>query len=176
MNIIYTGRKVTIKDRFKDYSMKRLEKLNRIFGEDADAHVTATLEHEKVTVEVAVKRSGMVFRSEHTSTDMDEAFDASVDAIVKRIRKNKSRLEKKFHKNVLGSDDFWSEESQPQDDRGLVRTKEIPVRPLDVEEAILEMNMLGHSFYVFRNMVSEEINVIYRRKDESYGLLIPTAD
>lgn len=106
---------------------------------------------------------------------MVEALDKLIDKLVRQIRKNKTRLEKRLREEAFAVPPP-PEEEETEEEYAVVRSKSFPVKPLDVEEAILQMNLLGHQFYMFRNMDSGEINVVYRRQDGHYGLLEPNAD
>ena len=176
MKIAITSRKVNLRDNFKERVEKKLSKFNRIFDEDAQANVTVTLEKNRQTVEITIRQNGMVYRAEQTAEEMNDALDAVIEVLGRQIRKNKCRLEKKMRAAVL--DDFLAQEELEEDDMEekeyeVVRSKRFPVKPLDVEEAILQMNMVGHQFYMYRNAETGEINVVYRRKDGTYGLLEP---
>ena len=176
MKIAITSRKVNLRDNFKERVEKKLSKFNRIFDEDAQANVTVTLEKNRQTVEITIRQNGMVYRAEQTAEEMNDALDAVIDVLGRQIRKNKCRLEKKMRAAVL--DDFLAQEELEEDDMEekeyeVVRSKRFPVKPLDVEEAILQMNMVGHQFYMYRNAETGEINAVYRRKDGTYGLLEP---
>lgn len=180
MKITITGRKVNLRDNFKERVQKKLAKFDRIFEEDAAANVTVTLEKNRQTVEVTIRQGGMVYRAESTAMEMNDALDAVVDALGRQIRKNKTRLEKRMHtsdlENFLQEEAVSALEGEEENDYQIVRSKHFPVKPLDVEEAILQMNMVGHQFYMYRNAQSGEINVVYRRKDGTYGLLEPDAE
>ena len=176
MKIAITSRKVNLRDNFKERVEKKLSKFNRIFDEDAQANVTVTLEKNRQTVEITIRQNGMVYRAEQTAEEMNDALDAVIDVLGRQIRKNKCRLEKKMRAAVL--DDFLAQEELEEDDMEekeyeVVRSKRFPVKPLDVEEAILQMNMVGHQFYMYRNAETGEINGVYRRKEGTYGLLEP---
>ena len=174
MNITITGRKVSLKDSFKERVEKKLAKFDRFFGDDAAANVTVTLEKNRQTVEVTVKHGGMIFRAEETAFEMEDALDNVVDSLLRQFRKNKTRLEKRMYNNAF--DNFPLQEKEEEYDYTLVRTKRFPIKPLDTDEAILQMNMLGHQFFMFRNANTGEINVVYRRKDGNYGILEPEAE
>lgn len=174
MNITIVGRKCTPKETFKARAEKKLQKVDRFFGGDAAATVKVTVEKAFQVVEISVKYNGMVFRAEESAADMLDALDMCVDQLIRRIRKNKTRVEKRLH---TGAFDI-PEEIQPQEQEEEVeyrveRSKQVPVKPLSVEEAILQMNMLGHQFFMFQNAATDQINVIYLRKDGAYGLLEP---
>ena len=177
MKITITSRKVNLKNNFKERVEKKLSKFNRIFGDDALANVTVTLEKNRQTVEVTIKHNGMVYRAENTASEMNDALDTVVDILSRQIRKNKTRLEKKIKSQSLY--DYLSEEqfSEPEEesDYKVLKSKQFPVKPMEVEEAILQMNLIGHQFYMFRNFDTNEINVVYKRKNGSYGLLEPEA-
>ena len=163
MKIAITSRKVNLRDNFKERVEKKLSKFNRIFDEDAQANVTVTLEKNRQTVEITIRQNGMVYRAEQTAEEMNDALDAVIDVLGRQIRKNKCRLEKKMRAAVL--DDFLAQEELEEDDMEekeyeVVRSKRFPVKPLDVEEAILQMNMVGHQFYMYRNAETGEINVV----------------
>ena len=178
MKITITGRKVMLRDNFKERVEKKLSKFNRIFDEDAEANVTVTLEKDRQTVEVTIKQHGMVYRAESTTHEMNESLDKVIDILGRQIRKNKSRLAKKLRSGLIEEYIAIGHEEPEEEDESeykVVRSKQFPVKPLDVEEAILQMNMVGHQFYMFRNFETGEINVVYRRKNGTYGLLEPDA-
>lgn len=182
MNITITGRKVTLKDHFKNLATKKLSRFDKIFDEDADAHVVVTLERNRQTVEITIRSKGMIYRAEATDFEMNDALDQVVSALGRQIRKNKTRLDKQIHSAALDQLVLEiPEEAEPasaaeDDEYRIVRTKHFPVKPLTLEEAILQMNLLGHQFYMFRNGATGEINVVYQRKNGDYGLLEPDVE
>ena len=174
MKITIIGRKCTPRDSFKERAEKKLAKVERFFGEDTEAKITATVEKNEKIVEITVNSGGLIFRAQERSQDLDEALDRCVDSLIRQIRKNKTKVEKKLRKEVL--DDFIvpnEPDIVEETDYDLVRTKEIPMKPLLADEAILQMNMLGHKFFMFLNAETNLINVVYVRKDGGYGLLVP---
>ncbi len=178
MNITINGRKVNLKDNFKERVNKKLSKFDKIFGENANANVTVTLEKNRQTVEVTIRHNGVVYRAENTCDEMNEALDNVIDIIAGQIRKNKSKLEKRFRSNSITeylTDDSFEDE-HPESEYKVVKSKQFPVKPLDIEEAILQMNLIGHQFFMFRNFETNEVNVVYRRKNGTYGLLEPELD
>lgn len=174
MKITTTGRKVTIRPSFIERTETKLSKLDKFFDADVTADVTVSSERNRQRVEITIRNGGMVFRAEEAAEDANEAVDRLVDILLRQIRKNKTRLEKRLRAGAF-EPDMLSDEAEEAPYR-VVRSKSFPVKPLDVEEAILQMNMSGHQFYMFRNMHSSEINVVYRRNDGDYGLLEPDAD
>ena len=174
MKITYTARKVNLRDNFKERCEKKLSKFNRIFSEDASVNVVVTLEKNRQTVEITIRDNGMIYRAESTMPEMNDALDN----LMRQIRKNKTRLEKKI--KSAGIEDLITEAAQtdePEDDEySVVRKKHVLVKPISVDEAILEMNMVNHNFFMFINSETDEINVVYKRADGNYGVLEPTTD
>ncbi|MDD2956059.1 MAG: ribosome-associated translation inhibitor RaiA [Oscillospiraceae bacterium] len=174
MKFTIAARKTTVKDSFRERVEKKLSKLDRFFGEDAAATVVVTNERERETVEVTIQSQGMYFRAEKTTADRMDSLEAVVDSLFKQIVKNKSKLEQRLRDSAFSPD--YHDELEAEDGMHVVKTKTFPVKPMHEEEAILQMNLLGHAFYMFRNAESNEINVVYRRKNGDYGLLIPEDD
>lgn len=172
MTIHMTARNTSIRDNFKKSLEKKLSKLNRFFDDEVAANVTVTHEGGRETVEVTIKSNDLFFRSEKTTGDRLDSLDMVVDALFRQIVKNKSKLQKRmrgaafepgFDADYIGADESYE----------IVRSKRFNIKPMDVEEAVLQMNLIGHNFYMFRNSASGEINVVYRRNDGKYGVLEP---
>lgn len=179
MKITITGRKVNLRDNFKELATRKLSRFDRIFDEDAQANVVVTLERNRQTVEITIKSQGMIYRAEATEFEMNDALDQVISALGRQIRKNKSRLEKEIHSAALDQyvqNYLHSTEEEDNSEYKIVRTKHFFIKPLSVEEAILQMNLLGHQFFMFRDESSGEINVVYKRKDGNYGLLEPDSE
>lgn len=180
MRTVITGRKVNLKDNFKELAEKKLSKFDKLFDGEALATVTVTVEKNRQTVEVTIHYEGMVYRAESTTLEMNEALDKVMEALSRQFRKHKTKLAKRFRKDSL--EDYLplqsagDEEDFEEEKYKIVRIKNFAIKPLDVEEAILQMNMIGHQFYMFRNQTNGEINVVYRRHNGDYGLLTPNAD
>ncbi|MDR1631160.1 MAG: ribosome-associated translation inhibitor RaiA [Oscillospiraceae bacterium] len=172
MKITIVGRKCTPRDSFKERAEKKLAKVEKFFGDSATAKVTATAEKTSKIVEITINNEGMIFRAEEHAEDMVEALDACIDALIRQIRKNKTRVEKKLRSGAF--DDYLSGDPVPEETEfEIVRTKSVPVKPQTVEEAILQMNLLGHQFYLFTNAETNHLAVVYRRKGQGYGLIEP---
>ena len=175
MKITITGRKCSPRDSFREHAEKKLAKIEKFFGSDAEAKVTVTVEKSSQTVEITVNNNGMVFRAQERAENMNEALDRCVDTLIRQIRKNKTRIEKKLRAGSF--DAFADDSSVPEEvEFDLVRSKKIPVKPQTVEEAILQMNLVGHQFYIFLNEEYGELNVVYRRNDGGYGLIMPEVE
>lgn len=173
MKITYTARKVNLKDNFKELCEKKLSKFNKIFSEDATASVVVTLYKNRQTVEVTISDNGVVCRAEDTQDEMNDALDKVVDIIARQMRKNKTRLSRRLRDNTADFTAILPDEDISDEEEFDIRYKTIPIKPISVEEAILQMNMLNHDFFVFINAETNETNVVYKRKGDTYGLLEP---
>lgn len=173
MKINITARNTSIKDSFRARVEKKLSKFNRFFGEDAQAQVTVIHSGDHETVEVTIKASGLFFRAERTADMREDALEAVVDSLFRQIVKNKDKLEKRMKTAVTPEfvDDVYE-----ADEYRVVKTKHFPLKPMEVEEAILQMNMLDHEFFVFLNAASNEVNVVYKRRDGDYALIEPDVE
>ena len=174
MKIVYTARKVNLRDNFKERVEKKLKKLEKLFSEEAVVNVVVTLEKNRQTVEITIRDRGIVYRAESTMSEMNDALDRVMDILVRQIRKNKTRLEKRLKTGSIN--DIIAgipEEDAQEDEYRVVRTKQVIVKPLTVEEAILEMNLINHDFFMFINAETNDVNVVYRRKNGDYGVLEP---
>ncbi|MBQ1616902.1 MAG: ribosome-associated translation inhibitor RaiA [Ruminococcus sp.] len=177
MKITYTERKVNLRDNFKQRVEKKLAKFDKIFSDEAQAFVVVTVDKSSQTVEITIRDRAMVYRAEKTMPEMNDAVDKCIDVLGRQLRKNKSKLEKRLRQGSL--EELVAPEEEPvieEEDYTIVRTKKIPVKPISVDEAILQMNMVGHKFYMFTNAETSEVNVVYLRDDGKYGLLVPTTD
>lgn len=172
MKITVVGKKVNLRNNFKELCERKLSRFDRIFDDDAEATVIARVDHDRQTVEITVRQRGMIYRAEDTEREMNAALDNAISALGRQIRKNKTRLERarKVRPNAEIADDYFEE---PDEALEVVREKTFLVKTMNVEEAILQMNLLDHEFFLFRDDPSGEIQVVYRRKDGGYGLLIP---
>lgn len=170
MKITITCRKCSPSESFKERVDTKLAKVEKFFGADAEAQITVTAEKTAQIVELTVMRDGIIFRVEESAEDMNDAFDSCVDLLIRQIRKHKTRLEKRLHRG--GFDQFIDAEPVSEElEFDIVRTKTISMKPQNIEEAILQMNMLNHQFYMFINSSTDKINVVYTRKDGGYGVI-----
>lgn len=178
MKITYTARKVNLRDNFKERVEKKLLKFQKLFSEDAAVNVVVTLEKNRQTVEITIRDHGMVYRAESTMSEMNDALDKVADILIRQIRKNKTKLEKRIKTGSL--EEFVMENAEidepEEDEYEVVRKKQVIIKPISVDEAILEMNMINHNFFMFINAETDEVNVVYKRADGNYGVLEPAAD
>ena len=174
MNITISSRKTTVKDSFREWAEKKLKKLDRFFEEDAQAAIVVTNERERETVEVTVQSRGMIFRAEKTSADRLDSLDAVVESLTRQIVKNKNKLEKKGKTKAVSLEGFEEYAADLHDEEyHIVKTKAFDLKPMSVDEAILQMNMLDHQFYMFQNDANDLVCIVYKRNDGDYGLLEP---
>ena len=175
MKITCTGRKVTLKEAFLERVEKKLAKLHKFFSDDAQAQVTVTVEKDWQTVEITVRDKGFASRAEKSGDRMEEAFDSALDLLTRRIIKNRKKLENRVCQPAV--QDYIAQEytsGDPVDEQyDVIREKHFIVKPCTVEEAILQMNMLGHAFFLYRDADTDSVQVVYRRKNGSYGVLVP---
>ena len=171
MKITILTRKFELTDDVKERVQKKLDKLDKFFPKETEAKVSLKEEGNKVRVEVTIRQGGAIFRAEETDKEVYNAIDRVEDVLERQIRKNRTRLEKKMHfaKDTfadLGVDDV-------EEELKISKTKRFEISPMSVEEAIMQMNLLSHEFYVFRNFETGSINVVYKRKGDSYGVIEP---
>lgn len=180
MKITYVARKVTLRDNFKERAERKLAKLDRIFSDDAEATVVVTLEKNRQTVEITIRDNSMVYRAESTMLEMNDALDKVVDMLSRQLRKHKTRLSKRIRAASLDDliiDEVTEAEEMPEENEmQVVRKKLISLKPVSVEEAVLQMEMIGHKFFMFENADTGKVNVVYTRNDGAYGLLEPSDD
>ena len=172
MKLKMLGRKVNLNQNFIDMAEKRMSKLDKFFSEDAEGQVTVTVEKDWQTAEVTVKSKGFIYRAEKSAPDMETAFADAVDLLTRQIVKNKERLGARV-KGAEVDEQAKGYEEMADEEYVIAREKRFVVEPMTTDDAILQMNMLGHSFFLFRDIDSGELNVVYRRHDDAYGLLIP---
>ncbi len=175
MNITITARKTSVRDSFRERIEKKLAKLDRFFDEGANAVVTVTNEGDRETVEVTIQSRGMLYRAEKTTEDRFDSLEAVVDSLFRQIVKNKNKLSKRLRDTAFAPDNIEvGEEAEDLVGEYLIaRKKRFALRPMDINEAILQMNLVGHEFFVFLNAQSNEINVVYKRHNGTYGVLEP---
>jgi putative sigma-54 modulation protein len=178
MNYNIRGENIEVTPAIREYIEKKVSKLERYFTESPNASVSVNLkvyQDKKSKVEVTIPMKNLVLRAEELHEDMYAAIDLITDKLERQIRKHKTKVNRKFRGQdsikdvvpIFAEDDVLTDE----DDLELVRTKSFNLKPMDSEEAILQMNMLGHSFYVFQNAETNSTNVVYKRKDGRYGLI-----
>ena len=174
MNITYIGRQVTVYDDMKQMVEKKLAKFDRYFPENADAAVTFRKIRDMECMEITISVGSTLFRAEEQADKYATALVRCVDTIEGQIRKNKTRLAKRMRTAFVSPDPAPGEAPDSADDAPFrIRTKRFALRPMTAEEAILQMNLLNHTFYMFLNADTNETCVVYKRVDGDYGIIAP---
>ncbi|MBQ2888172.1 MAG: ribosome-associated translation inhibitor RaiA [Firmicutes bacterium] len=171
MNINVRSRKNDVTPAMRDYAEKRLAKFDKMMGGVDEVSVLHNVVKDTHVVEVTINVDGLLLRSEVNGNDMYSCIDLAVEKLERQVRKHKTRLEKRFRKDAQRNS-MKEIEPLPNDEK-LVKNKRFDKKPLSVDEAIMQMELLGHSFFAFVNDETGETNVVYKRKDDNYGLLQP---
>ena len=177
MKFVFTDKKVNVPNYIHNYAEKKVGKLDRFFKEDATASLTFSVEKDRNRVEVTIRSSGTIFRVSESTSDMHASIDAAVASLERQIRKNKTRLEKRlrtgaFERSVEAEVSSFVPDGPEEGEYKIVRTKTFPIKPMTQEEAILQMNLLGHSFFAFKNEdAGGAFAVVYHRNDGDYGII-----
>jgi putative sigma-54 modulation protein len=160
-----------VSDALKDYITKRLGKLDKYIDNLGDAQVAISVARGFHRIEVTIPINGMILRGEESTGDMYTSADLVVEKLEKQIEKYKGKLQKRGARYVteVKAPAVIAEEEAPR----IMRTKRFAYKPMPVDEAVLQMNLLGHAFFVFSNAETEQVNVVYKRKDGNYGLIEP---
>ena len=174
MKITYASKRQDVTSEFVAAAERKLMKFDRFFKEDATALIKTDKKKNGESVELTISCGGTLYRSEKRADTMNNALDETIEAILRQIRKNKTRLEKKLKEGAfvpVPEEDAAEEvEAHPE---FKVRTKSFPVKPMSTEDAILQMLLLEHDFFLFCNPDTGALNVVYRRADGDYGLIVP---
>ncbi|MBQ8391479.1 MAG: ribosome-associated translation inhibitor RaiA [Clostridia bacterium] len=164
-------RKVELGKEKKDMLIKKIDKLGKFFDEEASADIVVAEQKDKMIVEVTIRTADMIYRAEERNEEVYNAADDVVDSVTRQIRKNKTRLAKKLREGVSKEFDVLFDAPEEEADIKIVKTKTHHVKPMSAEEAVLQMNLLGHNFFVFTNAKTNTTDIVYRRKDGNYGLI-----
>ena len=177
LKFTFIGKNLTVTDALKDRTIQKLGRLEKLLPNDADVTVKFSLNRQNNRVEVTIPLRRRILRAEVTATDMYAALDSIIDILEKQLIKYKSRVRSRYRRDDSFKDEleFTGGLNDHADESPIVidRTKQFPLKPMDAEEAVMEMEMLGHSFYVFRNGHTDIVNVVYKRNDGTYGLIEP---
>lgn len=175
MNFIISGKNMDVGARLRSNIEQKLGKLERYFTPDTEIHVTLSTEKERQKIEVTIPVKGHIIRSEQVSNDMFVSVDLVEEVIERQLRKYKTKLVAKHQAGVNFKQDFFEEEPEDLVDEGIkiVRTKKFGIKPMYPEDACVQMELLGHNFFVFCNAETEEVNVVYKRGQNTFGLIEP---
>lgn len=175
MKFNIVGRNIELTHGLRDSVEKKLGKLGKYFSDDTTANVTLSVQKEMQTIEVTIPVKGSIIRAEESSTDMYVSIDLVEEIIERQIRRHKKKLIDRTQSAEAFSSLFIEEEVPEDDDDEIriVKVKKFDFKPMDPEEACLQMDLLGHSFFVFKNSETDETCVVYKRKNNTYGLIEP---
>ncbi|MCL2671383.1 MAG: ribosome-associated translation inhibitor RaiA [Clostridiales bacterium] len=171
MRILISGKNLEISSYLQEVVEKKMHKLDRFFAPEAEANVTLSVEKNRHIAEITIPHNGRIIRSEEVSGDMYASISAALDKLEEQIQRHKRSLRKGLREEVFQEFADYADE----EDAGprIVRVKRFDIKPMDEEEAALQLQLLGHSFYVFENARTAKMNVIYARKDGNFGLIEP---
>ena len=174
MKINIVTRKITIQDAKKDKITKKVSKLGKFFDDSAEAKVVLSEQRDHMIVETTITSGEMIYRAENRDIELLNAVDENISAIERQIRKNKTRLARRLRTglDVTAPDTFFVDASETDDSEiRIVRTKTHHIKPMNPEEAVLQMNLIDHEFYVFLNSETDQTAIVYKRKQGDYGLI-----
>ncbi|CAA7599707.1 Sigma 54 modulation/S30EA ribosomal protein C terminus [Acididesulfobacillus acetoxydans] len=172
MNILIRGKHIEVTDALKDYVTKRVSKLEKYSDEFQDVQVTLLVEKDRHRVEVTAPINGMILRGEEETSDMYQSIDMVLEKLERQIDKYRTRINKRLRTKVL-KDHEPEHPAAEEEHEHVVRNKKFQAKPMSVDEAIMQMNLIGHTFFVFTDADTHQMNVVYRRKNGDYGLLEP---
>ena len=173
MQYIITGRNIDITEGLRSAVHEKIGKLERYFSPATEVHVTLSVEKDRQKIEVTIPVKGSIIRSEQVSNDMYVSIDLVEEIIERQLKKYKTKLVDQEQSALSFSEAYMEEEAEEPDAVKIVRTKRFAVKPMDPEEACIQMELLGHNFFVFFNAETEQVNVVYKRKGNTYGLIKP---
>ena len=176
MRFIITGRNIDVTEGLKSAVEEKLGKLDRFFAPETEVNVTLSVEKERQKIEVTIPVQGNIIRSEQVSSDMYVSIDLVEEVIERQLKKYKNKIVSKQQNAAAFAQEFVDKDYDDEDDVKIIRTKRFGIKPMDPEEACVQMELLGHNFYVFFNSETEEVNVVYKRKGNTYGLIEPELD
>ncbi len=174
MNYIISGKNIEVTDGLKSAIYDKLGRLEKFFAEDADVQITLSVERDRQKIEVTIPMKGHIIRAEQSSEDMYVSIDLVVEVIERQVTRYKKKITDKEQNHGYIQSDFFNEDFDDEDDEvNIIRSKKFPVKPMYPEDACVQMELLGHNFFVFRNAETDEVNVVYKRKGNTYGLIEP---
>ena len=173
MIVKVSAKNMTMTDALRNVVEKKLSKLDRYFDPELEAQATLSVQKNRQIIEVTIPFNGVILRGEEVSDDMYTSIDLVLDKLERQIRKQKTKLARRIHNDSVRFQSIPEIEEDEKEEPKVVKTKRFAIKPMSTEEAVLQMELLGHSFFVYENANSEEVNVVYKRKDGNYGLIEP---
>ena len=173
MKFIIIGRNIDITEGLKSAVQEKHGKLERYFTPETEIHVTLSVEKDRQKIEVTIPVKGNIIRSEQVSSDMYVSIDLVEEVIERQLRKYKTKIVNQQQAGGNFQKEFVEDEFLEDEEVNIIRTKKFGIKPMYPEDACVQMELLGHNFYVFRNAETDEVNVVYKRKGNTYGLIEP---
>ncbi len=174
MKIIVSGKNLEVTNALRDQVIGKLEKFSKYFDDDIEAQATLSVEKNRQIIEITIPLNGTILRAEEETQDMYTSIDNAINKLQKQIGKHKTKLENRYRgHNTIRFENIPTARKEPEDEMNIVKTKRFAIKPMDAQEAVLQMDLLGHNFYVFTNADTDEVNVVYKRRNGDYGLIEP---
>lgn len=173
MKFIIVGRNIEVTDGLRAAVEEKIGKLEKYFNPDTEAHVTLSVEKDRQKIEVTIPVKGNIIRSEQVSNDMYVSIDLVEEIIERQLKKYKTKIVDKHQAGGSFSKMYVENEYMDEEEIKIVRTKKFDIKPMYPEDACIQMELLGHNFFVFINADTDQVNVVYKRKGETYGLIEP---
>ena len=173
MNLVISGKNLDITEGLRSAVEEKIGKLERYFTDSTEVHVTLSTEKNRQKIEITIPMKGSIIRAEEVSSDMYVSIDLVEEVIERQLRKYKNKLIDKEQNAVHLNQEFIDEDAYEEEEIQIIRSKKFAMKQMDPEEACVQMELLGHNFFVFRNSETEEVNVVYKRKGNTYGLIEP---
>ena len=173
MKMIISGKNIDVTPGLRSAVEAKLGKLERYFTADTEIYVTLSVEKDRQKIEVTIPAKGHVIRSEQVSSDMYVSIDLVEEVIERQLRKYRTKISAKKYAPAIFQDDFVEADDAEDEEIKIVRTKRFGMKPMYPEDACIQMELSGHDFFVFRNAENDEVNVVYKRKGNTYGLIEP---
>ncbi len=169
----YVLKKFTLTPKDQASIEKRLERLNKFFSDETEAIIKLSSEGKNEKIEITISENGLFYRAEESDNKVQNALDRAVDVIERQLRKNKTKLQKKLKKDAFIPTVDYNYDEDEEEELKITRVKTFPYKPMSPEEAILQMNLLDHQFFVFVDVDTQKVCVAYKRHDDEYGLIVP---
>ena len=173
MNLVISGKNLDITEGLRSAIEEKIGKLERYFTDTTEVHVTLSTEKNRQKIEITIPMKGSIIRAEEVSSDMYVSIDLVEEVIERQLRKYKNKLIDKEQNAAHLSQSFIEADEFEDEDIQIIRTKKFAMKPMDPEEACVQMELIGHNFFVFRNSETDEVNVVYKRKGNTYVLIEP---
>ena len=173
MNLVISGKNLDITEGLRSAIEEKIGKLERYFTDTREVHVTLSTEKNRQKIEITIPMKGSIIRAEEVSSDMYVSIDLVEEVIERQLRKYKNKLIDKEQNAAHLSQSFIEADDFEDEDIQIIRSKKFAMKPMDPEEACVQMELIGHNFFVVRNSETDEVNVVYKRKGNTYGLIEP---